>query len=46
MIVICEKFINVWKNSASLIENLKGFKKILQVFKKILIKIWKNLTKN
>ena len=43
MNVIIEKFVKVWTNFGNLIENFK-VKKILKVFKKILIKIWKNLT--
>ena len=45
MIVILEKFVQVWTNFGNLVENLEVFKKILKDFRKILIKIWKNLTK-
>ena len=39
------KIVKVWTNFESLIENIKSYKKPLKVFKKILIKFWKNLTK-
>ena len=46
MIVIWEKFVKVWTNFGNLIKNFKSFKENFEsYFKKILIKILKNLTK-
>ena len=41
MIVIWEKFVKFGQILEILLKILKGFKEILRVFKKILIKIWK-----